>query len=91
MYSKQDFLADVLQIAGELGYTLETCRGRGYSQIDFGNKKLHADHIQKLYPAVLEPNADIKELIEQVAPGRPCTHAPFSGIVRRIRAKRHLP
>ena len=90
MYTQEDFLSDVFRIAEERGYKIETCNGKGYPQIDFGIKKLHAEHIKKLYPEVLDKDARIGELIECVAPGRPCTDAPFRGIVEQIRTERGL-
>jgi hypothetical protein len=90
MYNKQEFVSDVFRIAKKKGYKIETCRGKGYPQIDFGHKKLHAEHIKALYPNVLEASAHIGKLIERVAPGRPCTHKPFREIVGQIRQERNL-
>lgn len=90
MYSKKEFITDVFRIAEEKGYTIETCRGKGYPQIDFGHKKLHSKHIEQLYPSVLEEGANINNLIDQVAPGRTCAHRPFRGIVKQIRRERGL-
>jgi len=90
MYTQEEFVSDVFRIAQERGYRIETCRGKGYPQIDFGIKKLHAEHIKKLYPNVLEENANIGKLIDNVAPGRPCAHAPFGRIVEQIRKERAL-
>ncbi len=90
MYTRDEFVSDVFRIAKEKGYQIETCRGKGYPQIDFGHKKLHAEHIKKLYPDALEESAHIGRLIERVAPGRPCTHRPFREIVEQIQRREPL-
>ena len=90
MYTKEEFVSDVFRIAKEKGYKTETCRGKGYPQINFGHKKLHTEHIKMLYPDVLEESVHIGRLIERVAPGRPCTHRPFREIVEQIRKEGSL-
>ncbi len=81
------FVNEVINIAGKHGYTIENSRnGR---QIDFGNKKLHEGHLTKLYPAIIQPNANIKELIEDIAPGRPCSHKPMREIVEKLLSHPH--
>lgn len=79
----QTFVARVTQIARQQGHKIEVNRD-GLTQIDFGNKKLHAEHLRKLYPAILAPEANIASLIESVAPGRPCTHRPMKEIIGKI-------
>jgi hypothetical protein len=77
------FVARVLEIAKELNFPLETNRN-GLRQIDFGHKKLHENHLRQLFPSILEPNAYISKLVENVAPGRPCTHKPLRETIARI-------
>ncbi len=84
-YSADDFLNDVLRVASQQGYRIETLRGTDIPQIDFGIKKLHARHILALFPAILADDADINRMIENVAPGRPCAHRPFRELVAQIR------
>jgi len=88
--TENDFVAEVFTIAEAMGFTIETCRGKGYPQIDFGHKKLHSEHIRALYPEVLQEGAKIGRLIEDVAPGRPCSHAPFKKIVAQIHRREWL-
>lgn len=87
-YELEDFIDDVFRIARERGYRIETNQRNSLPQIDFGIKKLHVGHIQKLYPDVLKKNARINELIERVAPGRPCSHKPFREIIGQINKER---
>lgn len=83
-------MEDVFRIAEDIGYKIETTRGKGYPQIDFGTKKLHSEHIKKLYPDALKSDARIARLVESVAPGRPCTHRPSREIVEHIRDERGI-
>jgi hypothetical protein len=83
--SGQKFSNEVVQISRQMGFKIETNRD-GLTQIDFGNKKLHVGHLEKLYPKILAPDADVAKVIEAVAPGRPCTHKPMKDIVARIKA-----
>ena len=83
-YELEEFIDDVFRIARERGYRIETNQRNSLPQIDFGIKKLHLGHIQKLYPDVLKENSRINELIERIAPGRPCSHKPFKEIIEQI-------
>ncbi len=83
-YEVDDFVKDVLRIAREHGHKIETSRNNILPQIDFGPKKLHEDHIRKLYPYALFGWIDISMLIDVVAPGRPCSHAPFRKIIEQL-------
>lgn len=85
MISKEDFVAEVVRAAHELGYKVESSARNGLPQIDFGNKKLHAGHLQSMYPAILEPGANIATLVDHAAPGRPCAHRPMREIVELLR------
>jgi hypothetical protein len=78
--SAETFVDRVLQTAKELGYPVERTR-QGLRQVDFGHKKLHEDHVRRLYPDILQSSANIPKLIETVAPGRPCTHKPMREIL----------
>ena len=79
-----DFVRAVIEIARQHDYRIETNRD-GLTQIDFGNKKLHADHIRRMFPAILEDGANISDLIEKVAAGRPCTHNPMREIIVELK------
>jgi len=81
--NRQQFIDAVVREASKDGYRIETNRN-GQTQIDFGHKKLHAGHLEKLYPAILKPGANVAREIENVAPGRPCTHRPMREILARI-------
>jgi len=54
-------------------------------QIVFDYKKLHAGHIQQLYPDILTRTEELPKLIEKVAPGKPCTHRPMREIINQIK------
>lgn len=81
--NSQQFVDSVVREARKDGYRIETNRN-GQTQIDFGNKKLHSGHLQELFPAILNPGANVAKAIENVAPGRPCTHKPMREILGRI-------
>ena len=83
--TKDDFIYEVIRVARKKGYKIETNARNGLEQIDFGSKKLHAGHLEKLYPNILTANTNIPALIEKVAPGRPCSHKPMREIIEQIR------
>ena len=84
MILKNDFVKEVLKIAEDSGYTIEIGKRNKLQQIDFGNKKLHAEHLEKLYPEILSKDANIATLINNVAPGRPCAHKPMRKIIEQL-------
>ena len=88
MYTFDEFQFDILRIAKHQGYKVGYLRGTDIPQVDFGYKKLHGNHFRALFPRVLADNASINKLIEEVAPGRPCTHLPFRKIVKQIKNER---
>ena len=90
MIGKEQFIDEVICIARDLGYKIESNARTGKAQIDFGNKKLHAGHLGALYPTILSASANISSLIEQVAPGRPCSHKPMREIIEQLRAGKKL-
>ena len=81
--TKNQYVESVFATAEKHGYTIEINRD-GLRQIDFVHKKLHERHLDKLYPDILNVDAHIPTLIEQVAPGRPCTHRPMREIIEVI-------
>ncbi len=83
IFEEARFLKQVMFHARKSGFRIETSSS-GDEQIDFGNKKLTVTHLSKLYPAILQENADVAKLINTVAPGRPCTHKPMKEIVQKI-------
>jgi hypothetical protein len=85
--NKELFINEVFRIAEERGFRIETNQRNGLQQIDFGHKKLHAGHLEQLYPAILTSTEKISNLIEKVASGRPCTHKPMREILSKIREK----
>ena len=84
MISRREFIDSVFRIAEQQGYRIERNRRNGLPQIDFGHKKLHSGHVKRLYPEIMDIAARIPQLIEKVAPGRPCTHKPMRLIIRQI-------
>lgn len=77
------FIVKVIECARNQGFVIEINRD-GLLQIDFGNKKLHQKHLNELFPDILNPKVSISNLIEQVAPGRPCSHKPMKEIISII-------
>lgn len=84
MILKNNFIQEVLRIAKEQGYIIEISSRNKLEQIDFGNKKLHVGHLEKLYPEILSDDVNIAKLINKAAPGRPCTHKPMREIVKQL-------
>lgn len=80
---KKQYLELVFKIAKKHDYTIEINRD-GLRQINFGHKKLHEEHLNKLYPDILKDECALPTLIEQVAPGRPCTHRPMREIIKEM-------
>ncbi len=85
--NKNEFIRAVFRIAEKRGFKIESNQRNGLPQIDFGHKKLHAGHLEQLYPKILSSTQKISILIEQVAPGRPCTHKPMREIRDEILRK----
>ncbi len=79
---QETFIKNIIKIAKRHGYQVK--ESRNGLQIDFGNKKLHEGHLGHLYPDILQPDANIKELIDDVAPGRPCSHKPMREIIAEL-------
>ena len=82
---KDDEYVDMFfKTAKEMGYTIETCKrgkGRGQLQINFGNKKLHANHIKKLHNLIDEKGISFSyNDFEEIVPGRPCAVKGFRKI-----------
>ena len=76
------------ETAEEMGHKIEICKGgpsRGGRQIDFGNKKLHAGHVRKLYPLIRKKGLPISyEGFNELVPGRPCAVPYFNDINKRM-------
>jgi len=70
------FVSLAIEEAKKRGFAIDehTRHGR---QIDFGHKKLHEQHLRALFPDILQPDANLSALIEDVAAGRPSTHRPM--------------
>lgn len=88
--TKADFVEAVLEAARQRG--LRVCVNRdGLDQICFNEKSkksLHRGHLEQLHPAILRSGlskSQMNALIEQVAPGRPCTHRGMREIVAQLR------
>jgi len=61
---------------------------RGKRQIDFGRKKLHELHLQKLYSTLTKDGIDFSyESFDRIVPGRPCAVKGFKEICREFLAK----
>ncbi len=88
MYTFEEFQSDILQIAKEHDCKVSRLRDTDIPQVDFRYKKLHGNHFRKLFPGILADNTNINKLIEEVVPGRPCTHRLFREIVKQIKRER---
>jgi hypothetical protein len=77
-----DFATQVIKLARFHGYKIQTNR-LGLEQIDFGNKKLHSDHLQRMFP-LISSGIEVNKAIDQVAPGRPCCHRPMRELVAEL-------
>ena len=86
MIAKDQFVKEVIRVARERGFKIESNARTGQEQIDFGNKKLHSGHLGDLYPAILSDNPNVSSLIEKIVPGRPCSHKPMKEIMEQLRA-----
>ena len=78
-----DFVERVIESARADGFRIELNR-YGLTQIDFCHKKLHAQHLLRMLPEILFPDANVAKIIEKTAPGRPCTHRPMKRIISRV-------
>lgn len=87
MTTRDQFVRNVLRIAQQQGFKIESSKRIGQLQIDFGNKKLHATHLAQLFEAAMDTSQDISRAIEKIAPGRPCTHKPMREIIKQFRAE----
>lgn len=82
--NRSEFVAKVIEIAHKQGFQIEDSRNG--KQIDFVNKKLHEVHLNQLFDlGILNENANVNDLIDKIAPGRPCTHKPMTEIIAKIR------
>ena len=90
MTNADAFVEQVVRAAREHGYKIESHAQSGEVQIDFGNKKLHAGHLRRIFPGVVSNADTIARLIEGAAPGRPCSHRPMREIVEQLRREGHL-
>ena len=90
MVTKEQFIKEVIQVARQRGYKIESNARTGQEQIDFGNKKLHSGHLGDLYPGILSENPNVSSLIEKVAPGRGCSHKPMREILAQLRSEGKL-
>jgi hypothetical protein len=82
--NRTQFVDLVLTIARKNGWRIETNRD-GLTQIDFGNKKLHARHLEAMFPEILGDGASVSGIIDKIAPGRPCTFGPMRAIIAEIK------
>ena len=90
MMSPAVFVEHVTRVAREHGYKIESHAHSGEPQIDFGNKKLHAGHLRRMLPAILANTGTMASIIDEVAPGRPCSHRPMREIIEQLRREGHL-
>ena len=84
--TENEFVQRFLEIAEQIGLHVEERRpGRSICFNANSDKWLSEKHLRSLFPQVLEPNlsdTQINRMIEDVAPGRPCTHKGFRTILK---------
>lgn len=83
--STDEFIDMVIEMARSHGYAIED--GHNGRQINFGNKKLHERHLKDLYPDILADGANVRALINNVAPGRSCAAKPLRQLIAQIKAQ----
>lgn len=89
---KKTFVSEALRVAKKHGLPVHTNRN-GQEQICFNvksKKSLHSGHLEQLHPRILNrrlTKTEINALIEEVAPGRPCTHRGMRAIVQDIQKR----
>ena len=86
--TEDGFVRRVFEIAGFMGLAIEArTPGPSICFNETSKKWLDKERIRRLFPAALNPkltDREINQLIESVAPGRPCTHVKMRKILRRI-------
>ncbi|MFA8393295.1 hypothetical protein ACEPUD_24580 [Burkholderia ubonensis] len=88
--TKAEFRTLVFEIARAKRLRVDAMKD-GKERIWFNEKSqkfLHADHIDALYDRLRHPNLSARDAsieIENVAPGRPCTHRGMREIYAQIR------
>ncbi|MFJ2364805.1 hypothetical protein ACIPIN_14125 [Pseudomonas sp. NPDC087697] len=86
-----EFVEKVFEIAEEVGCSVELrLPGMSICFNKTSDKWLSEHHLRALFPAILDPDLsdrDINTQIEEVAPGRPCTHVKMRKILERLRAR----
>lgn len=85
MLTKLQLIDEIIRVSRMQGHKIEISSKNGLKQIDFRNKKLHVEHLEKLYPDILQIDAYIPSLINKIAPGRPCSHRPMRQIMEQLR------
>ena len=86
--NKTEFVDLIVTIARKIGCRVEINRN-GITQIDFGNKKLHAQHLEAMFPEILYDRVFIAAIIDKVAPGSPCTYRLMRAIIAEIKNQEH--
>ncbi|NBF15462.1 hypothetical protein GV729_09260 [Pseudomonas sp. Fl4BN2] len=86
--TENEFVQRFFEIAEQSGLLVEERRpGRSICFNANSDKWLSEKHLRSLFPQVLEPNlseTQINCMIEDVAPGRPCTHKDFRAILKSL-------
>ena len=90
MIAKDEFIEEVLGMARRLGFTISANRRNGEPEIDFGDRRLRAEQIGALWPAILAPGADVAAQLDKVASGRECAHGPLRDILAQLRIEHRL-
>jgi hypothetical protein len=78
----KEFSDQILKQARLAGYSIQTNRD-GFEQIDFGNKKLHSQHLLKIHPLLISGQS-VSAAINAVAPGRSCSHRPMKQLIAQL-------
>lgn len=88
--TEDEFVNGCFELAPTMGLTVEERRpGKSICFNPKSNKWLNEMHLRRLHPDVLQPDlgrTKINQMIEAVAPGRPCTHKGFRELLGKVRA-----
>ena len=66
MLDERQALDRIFEVANEDGHKLERNLRNGLRQIDFGHKKLHEDHLKKLYPQLIYLHLNIYYKVRRI-------------------------
>lgn len=89
--TEDEFVQRAFEIAERGGLTVEVRRpGKSICFNSNSGKWLNEGHLRSLFPMILEPgisDTQVNRMIEDVAPGRPCTHVGMRSILQKLQSE----